>query len=165
MCLTGYDLHRARAKPGRARGKDLLKAVGLLEKDLSFGIFWVITDNESLEDYKLLGFRVPCDTYGNPKEPPEIPLNSKSGTSYNHQMMWNTHIRNNPQHKPYNKKDFNHFPRGRVEVSKNKAVIYLNPNIIQDQILEDIQAEFGLSNMPKARVVADNSAHYACFIN
>ena len=134
---------------------------------LSSGIFWVISDIENLEDYKLLVFSVPCDIYGNAAEIPTIPLNSKSGTSYNHKAIWNTHVKNNRLHKPYNREHYNYYPRGRVEISNNKAVIYLNPHINQTHILEDIKSEFGLSesNISKIRVIADNSAHYACFLN
>ena len=134
---------------------------------LSFGIFWVISDNEDLTDYELLFFNVPCDVYGNATETPGIPLNSKSGASYNHNAVWDRHIKNNRRHKPYNKNDYNYYPRGRVEISNNKAVIYLNPHINQQHILMDIKAAFGLGedNILKIRVVADSSTHYNCFIN
>jgi len=133
---------------------------------LSFGIFWVISDSEDLDDYKLLCFNVPCDVYGNSTETPDIPLNSKSGASYNHKAVWESHVKNNRLHKPYNKNDYNYYPRGRVEISINKAVIYLNPHINQAHILMEIKATFGLceNNISKVRVVADNSAHYRCFI-
>ena len=133
---------------------------------LSFGIFWVISDSEDLEDYKLLCFNVSCDVYGNAVETPDIPLNSKSGALYNHKAVWEFYVKNNREHKPYNKNDYNYYPRGRVEISNNKAVIYLNPYINQAHILTEIKAAFGLSedNISKVRVVADNSAHYGCFI-
>ena len=133
---------------------------------LYFGIFWAISDNENLDDYKLLCFSVPCDVYGNAIETPDIPLNSKSGNSYNHKAMWESNVKNNRLHKPYNQNDYNYYPRGRVEISNNKAVIYLNPHINQEHILSDIKAAFGLSenNIQKVRIIADNSAHYRCFI-
>ena len=136
-------------------------------RGLSFGIFWVITDSEDLENYKLLCFNVHCDAYGNPIESPVIQLNSKSGTSYNHKAIWDSHVKNNFVHKPYNKKGYNYYPRGRVEIANNRAVIYLNPLINKAQIIEDIRAEFGLTikNVARIKVAPDNSAHYACFID
>ena len=136
-------------------------------KELSLGIFWVISDSTVLEEYKLLYFNVPCDTHGNTTETPAIQLNSKSGKSYNHKAMWDSQVKNNPLHRPYNKKGYNHYPRGRVEISNGKAVIYLNPIISQVPILDEIKAAFGLSEdtISSIKIVADNSAHYACFIN
>ena len=136
-------------------------------KGLSFGIFWVISDSEDLQSYTLLCFNVPCDTFGNTIETPAMQLNSKSGKSYNHKAIWDSEVKNNPLHKPYNKKNYNHYPRGRVEISNNKAMIYLNPNINQVRILEDIKVTFGLNgdNILKIRIIADNSAHYACFLS
>ena len=134
-------------------------------KGLSSGIFWVISENEDFQGYTLLYFNVPCDTYGNAIGNPAIQLNSKSGRSYNHKAMWGSQVKNNPLYKPYNKKDYNYYPRGRVEISNNKAVIYLNPVICQTPILDEIKAAFGLNpeNIPDIKIVADNSVHYACF--
>ena len=136
-------------------------------KELSFGIFWIISDSEDLEDYKPLSFSVPYDTHGCPTDNPAIPLNSKSGTSYNHKVMWNEHVKNNPMHKPYNKKEYSHYPRGRVEISKGKAIIFLNPVICREPFISEIKSEFGLGedNISNIKVVADNSSHYACFLN
>ena len=135
-------------------------------KQLSFGIFWIVSESEDLQSYKLLFFNAPCDIDGNTIETPAIQLNSKSGKSYNHKTMWDSHVKNNPAHKPYNKMNYNHYPRGRVEISNNKAIIYLNPIISRTSILDEIKAAFGLSvdNMKNVKVVADNSYHYACFI-
>ena len=134
---------------------------------LSFGIFLIIADSEDLDNYKLLSYTVPCDTAGIATETPAIPLNSKSGASYNHKAMWDRHVKNNSLHKPYNKKDYAYYPRGRVEISNNRAVIYLNPQINRSEILEDIKSEFGLGeeSISKIRVVSDNSAHYKCFLD
>jgi len=133
---------------------------------LSFGVFWIISDNEDLDSYKLLYFNVHCDRYGNPLEEPIIALNSKSGMTYNHKAIWDSQVKNSSEHRPYNKKEYNYYPRGRVEVSNNKATVYLSPVITLPHILAELKAEFGLSeeNIFKVKVVADNSAHYACFI-
>jgi len=134
------------------------------DANLSFGIFWIISDDLDFNDYKLLCFRAFCDAYGNPMKLPEIPLNSKSGTSYNHKIMWDSRIKNNPANKPYNKKSYNYYPRGRVEIANNTAIIYLSPLINQSQLIARIKSEFGLSseNISSMRIIADNSAHYEC---
>jgi hypothetical protein len=81
--------------------------------------------------------------------------------------MWEAHIQNNPLHKPYNKKSYRHYPRGRVEVSNNRAAVYLNPLLNQSHILDDIKRVFGLrpDTIPSIRIIADNSAHYECHID
>ena len=135
--------------------------------ELYFGIFWVISDDKNLKCYRLLFFSVKCDINRNPIDIPTISLDSKSGANYNHKGIWARQVKNNPIHKPYNKKDYSYYPRGRVEVSHNKAVIYLNPVINIPQIIDDIKAKFGLTenNISSVRVIADNSKHYSCFIN
>ena len=112
-------------------------------------------------------FDIPCDPDGNPKNTHSVKLNSKSGNTYNHKKLWEEEIKSNPNHKPYNKKDYNYYPRGRVEISNNKATIYLNPNINKENIISKIKREFGLStyNIQEVRVVIDGSAHYQCFID
>ena len=135
-------------------------------QELCSGVFWIISDSFDLTGHKLLAFKIPCDAYGNPAGTHTVELNAKSGGTYNHKALWESEIKNNSAHKPYNKKDYNYYPRGRVEISNNKAVIYLNPIICQTSILEEIKAAFGLSvdTIPNTKVIADNSAHYACFV-
>ncbi|MCL2775859.1 MAG: hypothetical protein FWD71_21315 [Oscillospiraceae bacterium] len=135
--------------------------------ELCSGVFWVISDSSDLKDYNLLAFEIPCDAYGNVIEVPEIALNAKSGNTYNHKKLWENEIENNPAHKPYNRKPYNYYPRGRVDISNNWATIYLNPNIDRADVISEIRRRLGLSaqNIPKVRVVADNSEHYQCFID
>ena len=113
-------------------------------KGLSYGIFWIVSDSFDLDNHKLVYFNVPCDTHGNITETPAIRLNSKNGKSYNHKAMWDSQVKNNPLHKPYNKKDYNHYPRGQVEILNNKAVIYLNPVItwIPEQLITRMGAQY-----------------------
>jgi hypothetical protein len=136
-------------------------------KELCSGIFWIISDDSDLNDYKLLMFEIPCDMYGNNFGKHKIELNAKSGGTYNHKRLWASEIKNNSLHKPYNRKDFDHYPRGRVEIANNKATIYLNPNINKPSIIREIKQRFGLipHNIANVRVVVDNSAHYQCFID
>jgi len=136
-------------------------------KQLCSGIFWVISDNYDLSDHKLLIFDIPCDKDGNPDNTHSIELNAKKGKTYNHQKLWEEIIKNNPEHRPYNKKNYNYYPRGRVEISNNKAVIYLNPNINEDRFLDEIKIKFGLSEyyISEVRVITDGSEHYQCFLD
>jgi len=139
----------------------------MIEYKLCSGIFWVISDSTDLEDYKLLSFEIPCDVYGNVLELPDIELNAKSGNTYNHKKLWEDEIGSNPAHKPYNKQPYNHYPRGRVDISNNRATIYLNPHLNKSDIIDDIKQRFGISpkSISKVRVVIDNSEHYQCFID
>jgi len=133
------------------------------EKQLCSGIFWIISDNYDLSKRILLEFLIPCDSGGTPKNTHSVELNSKSGNSYNHQKIWESEIKNNW----YGKKKYNYYPRGRVEISNNKAVIYLNPHINRPEIIDEIKNGFGLSdsNISEVRVIADGSKHYQCFLD
>ena len=135
-------------------------------KELCSGIFWIVSDYSDLSDYKLLMFEIPCDIDGNAVGCHEIPLNSKSGSTYNHKKTWESEIKNNSTHKPYNKKSYDYYPRGRVEISSNRAIIYLNPNINTNTVVDDIKRSFGLNqnSISSVKVSADNSYHYQCWI-
>ena len=135
-------------------------------KQLCCGVFWVITDNDDLSDSQLLVFDIPCNPDGSLENKSlPIELNSKKGNSYNHKKLWDAEIKNNSKHKPYNKKDFDYYPRGRVEISHNKATIFLNPNININSIVQKIKQMFGLStsNIPMVKIIADGSTHYQCW--
>jgi hypothetical protein len=136
-------------------------------KELCSGIFWIITENRTLGDYKLLMFDIPCDMDGNHRGTHKMLLNAKRGDTYNHKLVWENEIKGNSEHRPYNKKDYNYYPRGRVEIANKKATIFLNPNIHVDKIIDDIKLGFGLNqdNIPEIRVVVDGTTHYQCFID
>ena len=136
-------------------------------RQLCSGVFWVITDDSDISTYKLLMFEIPCDLQGNAIGGHQIPLNSKSGGTYNHKKLWNEEIKNKTIHRPYGKKEYDYYPRGRVEIANDRAIIYLNPNINSTKIVNDIKLRFGLSrhNISNVRVSTDNSEHYKCFID
>ena len=136
-------------------------------KQLCSGIFWVLSDNYDLSDYKLLMFDIPCDLNGKPDNTQSIELNSKSGNTYNHKKLWESEVKNNNKYRPYNKKDYNYYPRGRVEISNNKATIFLNPNINKPLFTDEIKEKFGLSsyNISEIRINVDGSIHYQCFLD
>ena len=137
------------------------------DKHLSRGVFWVLTDSFSLDNWSLLAFDIPCDSSGNISGSPELNLNSKKGNSYNHRKLWEEEIKSNSSYRPYNKKEYNHYPRGRVEVSNNKATIFLNHHINLPEIVEEIKTKFGLSshNISEVNMVVDGSVHYQCFLD
>lgn len=112
-------------------------------KENSKGVFWVIDD-------KVFAFPFSHDVYS-------IGI-AKSGTTYNHKKLW-LEIKPKGCNKPYN-----YYPRGRVDfTNKGKPVIYMNPNIITDDIISDIKVEFGLCEEPK--IIADCSEHYKCYLD
>jgi hypothetical protein len=147
--------------------KDIFIREAAETKELCSGIFWIITESRALNSYKLLMFDIPCDINGNLRGTHKIPLNAKSGNTYNHKLLWEDVIKNNPGHRPYNKKDYDHYPRGRVEISNSRATIYLNPHIEKPGIINDIKRGFGLNEhtIPEIRIVVDGSVHYRCFID
>jgi len=136
-------------------------------QQLSSGIFWILSDNYDLSDLKFLMFKIPCDSNGNPNNTPSIKLNSKSGNTYNHKKIWDEEIKNNSEYRPYNKKDYDYYPRGRVEISNNRATIFLNPHINRSDFIKLIKQNFGLfpNNISDIRVITDGSTHYQCFLD
>ena len=138
----------------------------MTEKQLCSGVFWILSDNNDLSEYRILMFGIPCDSDGNPLNTHSIELNSKSGNTYNHKKLWESEIRNNNEYRPYNKKEYNYYPRGRIEISNNKAVIYLNPYINKPNFINEIKREFGLiNNIHEVLVKTDGSVHYQCFLD
>jgi hypothetical protein len=79
--------------------------------------------------------------------------------TYNHKRAWATLPRKTTNGMPYN-----YYPRGRVEVKLNKAVIYLNPNICTESVIADIKLEFGLTDIV-VEVRIDGSKHYKCYLD
>lgn len=110
-------------------------------KEESRGVFWVI-------DGDLLAFPfIPGSTEGL----------AKSGLTYNHKNLWKD-IKSRG-----NNKNFDYYPRGRVEFNgQGKPIVYMNPNI-DTSIVPDIKVEFGLRSDPEIRY--DNSQHYTCHLD
>jgi len=137
------------------------------EKQLCSGIFWILSDNNDLSDHKILAFDIPCDINGIPDNPCSLKLNAKSGITYNHKKTWDNEIKTNNEHRSYNKKDYDYYPRGRIHVTNNKAIIYINPSINQPKLINEIKQVFGLSvyNIAEVEVKIDGSSHYRCFLD
>jgi hypothetical protein len=136
-------------------------------KQLCSGIFWIISDNYDLSEHKLLMFEIPCDVNGTPDNPNSLGLNAKSGITYNHKKTWENEIKTNSEHRPYNKRDYDYYPRGRIQIANNKAIIYINPHINQPLFIDEIKQKFGLSpyNISEVEVKIDGSVHYYCFLD
>ena len=82
---------------------------------------------------------------------------AKSGNTYNHKLLWE-HIRPKGCNKPYN-----YYPRGRVEIGKGKAVLWLNPRLAANDTVELIKKEFELGGGSIIICVKpDHSKHYEC---
>jgi len=136
-------------------------------KQLCSGIFWVLSDSFDLSEFELLVFDIPCDSDGKPNNTHAIELNSKSGNTYNHKKLWESEVKNNSKYRPFNKKNYDYYPRGRVEISNNRASIYLNPHINKANFLDLIKENFGLlpENISEVRIIVDGSVHYQCFLD
>ena len=136
-------------------------------KELSSGIFWVLTDDPNIQNFKFIYFDIPCDVYGNPTVNNNIQFNTKNGKTYNHEKFWDEYIKNNNMYKPYNRKKYNYYPRGRVVISNNRADIYLNPHVNREDIINTIKIKFGLNSntINNIRIMNDNSIHYKCFLD
>lgn len=91
--------------------------------------------------------------------PEEPAFNSRRGDAYTHQKSWALLTEKRKELRRY---AWNYFPRGRVEIRRGKAVIFMNPCILScEDFLERLVERFRLKGM-KVRVVADCSRHYHC---
>ena len=86
------------------------------------GIFWLI-------EGELYTKKLECDKLGNVIGDGSG-LNSKSGDNFNHRLTWEG-LPKNVTHG----KEYNYYPRGRVEIKGGKAVIYLNPALNSEEML------------------------------
>ena len=61
-------------------------------------------------------------------------------------------------------REYNDIPRGDVEISDFKAMIFLHPDLNCPKILKKIKNEFGLNEnsgeLREIRIIADESAQY-----
>jgi hypothetical protein len=57
-------------------------------------------------------------------------------------------------------KEYNYYPRGRVEINKNKVTIFLNPDINNDTVINKVIEEFEIQDINGIRIVIDGSKHY-----
>lgn len=130
------------------------KAAFEMAKELQCGIFWCLAETENEIDEKhLITFTKECSLDGVPVDTEG--LNAKSGATYNHKATWAKLSHTVTKGKP-----FDYYPRGRVEVSNNKAIIWLNGCLVD--LANEIKRLFGLSILSKVQVKVDGSEHYKC---
>lgn len=116
------------------------------------GVFWYIPDKGDL-----IVKKVACDNNGTAMELTEY--SSKSGDNFNHKIEWSKLLHSTTKGKPYN-----FYPRGRVEIKRGTAIVYLNPALKEPRIEEKIKSEFSLLDEAiNIRFVADGSFHYEYF--
>ena len=112
------------------------------------GIFW-------LAGGKLLTVKVLCDGNGAPLEAADF--SAKSGENFNHRAEWARLPRSVTGGLP-----FDYWPRGRVEIKRGRATIFLHPSLNQEPVLRLIRSAFQLDVEIPIRAVSDGSAHYRC---
>ena len=130
--------------------------------ELYSGIFWIV-DLDDIYNNKNYVFTFPCDMYGNPVSELDFDMSSKNGETYNHRRVWSMLSSKLTHNKP-----FDYYPRGRVQISNGKAIIYLNPNIDTEEIRDFIIDEFNLierNGIKKIVFNVDGSNHYKCYLD
>ena len=128
--------------------------------DLYKGIFWIVNldDIYKNRDYCFL---IPTNSFGDNIE--NVEVNAKSGSTFNHEKTWEYLSSKQTKNKKYN-----YFPRGRVEISNGKAIIYLNPNINTEEVKKFLIDEFHLyeiNGIKSVRMISDGSDHYKCYLD
>ena len=121
---------------------------------LGKGLFWLVkNDSEKFELFciKILCYR-DCETLE------KIETGICESEKLNYERAWAKLDKAVTQGKPYN-----FYPRGRVQIKKGKATIYLNPALNEEAIIEKICCSFGLTReneIVDIRIKNDNSWHY-----
>lgn len=129
--------------------------------ELYKGIFWIV-DEDNLEKNRSYCFKALSDIYGNSEDLKDIGI-AKSGNTYNHKMVWEQLSPNMTNKKPYN-----YYPRGRVEIHNGVAKIFLNGNINYEEVIDFLKNEFNLiphNGIKKVQIIEDNSSHYLCHLD
>ena len=124
------------------------------------GIFWV-KDTKGFSDTVVV--KAECDASGAFINLRNTCLLSKNGKEFNHKAAWDTLPKQKTEKKPYN-----YYPRGRVQIKNGCAVIYANANIISDKLRKWVAKEFNLSKengINKIMMKADMSNHYLCYLD
>ena len=131
----------------------------LEDLELYSGVFWIKDiDNPDTT----LFFKIPTDISGEVNKE-GLNLNAKSGITYNHEKLWKELPKSLT-----NNKTFDYYPRGRVQIKNGVADIFLNPNLLKDDIKKLIVNEFNLysvNGIKKVRFHADYSEHYKCYLD
>jgi hypothetical protein len=146
----------------RKKFQKSFESLPLESSQLCSGVFWIV-DINNIESNKKYCFQIPCDMNGIPDNAEKYNLNAKSGTTYNHEKLWKMLGSKFTNNKPYN-----YYPRGRVDISNSKVIVYLNPVINTSEIQEFIKKEFNLTShngIKKVTFKSDGSEHYKCYLD
>ena len=117
------------------------------------GIFW-IKDLDNLENNSNYLIKIETNENGDVLDCP-FPLNSKKGDNYVHQKTWLLLNNNLTKNKP-----FDYYPRGRVEIKHGDVLIYINPILNRQNIIDYLKKEYCLQDNTK--VIMDFHEHYKC---
>lgn len=132
------------------------------EPMLCKGIFWV-TDKENVEENHMI-YQIPVDHMGHIDESVDrSQLNSKNKDNFNHKTTWKS-----LNTKETRNKRFDYYPRGRVEISHGKAIIFATPCICTEEIMGYIKEKFELTvenGIQTVIVMPDYSEHYRCHLD
>lgn len=123
------------------------------------GIFW-ITDSFDMASNRLY-FKIPVTADGRIIESNKLNLNSRNKDNYNHRLVWN----DLPAKITHNK-EYNFYPRGRVEIRRGKAMIFANPVICTEELKDWCIDKFKLlttNGIKRIIMIPDGSEHYKCF--
>lgn len=118
---------------------------------LGKGLFW-LTEND-LGTIQLTCCKVLCSPNGE-----ELEAENTEREKLNHERVWAALDKNITRNKPYN-----YYPRGRVEIKKRKATIYLHPIMYDKEVLVQVMAHFGLyrrNGLKDIRIKSDHSKRY-----
>ena len=121
---------------------------------LGKGLFWLVKNDS--EKFELFCIKILCYRDGETLERVETGVCERE--KLNHERAWAKLDKAVTQGKPYN-----YYPRGRVEIKKGKATIFLNPALNEEPIVEKICHSFGLmreNGLVDIRIKNDNSWHY-----
>ena len=117
---------------------------------LNKGVFWV----RSLNEGDIIALRFPSDENG------VLADSSLTSKDINHKRLWERLDSAVTGGYP-----FDHYPRGRVELRRGRALIFCSPHICTEQLKTLITERFGLTaenGIKEVLLKADGSAHYRC---
>ena len=115
------------------------------------GLFWVV--NHNTDEPILITKLVNCNIDGKALE--SVEYTSKSRENFNHKIEWGKLGKEITKGKEYN-----YFPRGRVEINKGRITIFLNPDINNEVVINKVIKEFELQKIENIRIISDGSSHY-----
>ena len=121
---------------------------------LGKGLFWLVKNDS--EKFELFCIKILCYRDGETLE--KVETGVCESEKFKHERAWEKLDKAITQGKPYN-----YYPRGRVEIKKGKATIFLNPALNEEPIVEKLCRSFGLTRengIVDIRIKNDNSWHY-----